>query len=241
MKTSSVIGYLGICSALYVLIFISSLQKTENLQIFIYTFAYILAIFAGFLWVYKANSVCEISLFSTSRFGMRMTVFAFPAVFGTVFFASVLSAYLTAKTGGAPAEAPTLSALACLRYGCFVPLAEELFFRYLPLRLCAGDKCRAALVLCVIPFTVFHLGQFRFIYAFVAGILFFAADMAAKSLLPSLLMHMAVNTLALLYPHLTAGAVLPVTAVILLLCIASAVWCVAHKKEITACIRGTCS
>ncbi len=241
MKTTSVVGYLGTCLMLYAFMAASSLPNSSVLQTVIYTFGYISALSVGLFLVMHTKTDRALSLFSLSSFGARMTVFAFPAVFGIIFSLSWLSAALSALTGSAAASAPSLTMWAFVRYACFVPIAEELFFRYIPLRLCGQEHRRRALLLCVVPFTLFHLGQFRFIYALAAGILFFALDLAARSLVPSVLTHMAVNTLSLLYPSLPAAATAVAAVALPLLCIASAAWCLMHKKEIAERMRGACT
>ncbi|HBJ18670.1 MAG TPA: hypothetical protein DDY70_02835 [Clostridiales bacterium] len=77
-------------------------------------------------------------------------------------------------------------------------LFEEFLFRYLPLSLLAPYGKRSAILFSALCFSLTHCDFFQMPYAFVAGILFAAIDLACGSVIPSLLFHLANNALSVL-------------------------------------------
>ena len=85
---------------------------------------------------------------------------------------------------------------ALIRYAIFPAVFEELLFRYLPLRLTAGHSGRATVLFSSIFFALVHCSLFQIPYAFIAGIIFITVDMMCGSVLPSVIIHLINNALA---------------------------------------------
>ena len=77
-------------------------------------------------------------------------------------------------------------------------LFEEFLFRYLPLSLLAPYGKKGAVLFGALCFSLTHCDFFQMPYAFVAGVIFAAVDLAAGSILPSVLFHFLNNALSVL-------------------------------------------
>ncbi len=115
--------------------------------------------------------------------------------------AVILLSYLTSLLLGAfginddlVLEGNFISAL--LRYALFASLFEELLFRYLPIRLLSEHSPRCAVFISAALFALVHLDIFQIPYAFAAGLIFAAVDMICESVIPSIVIHILNNTLA---------------------------------------------
>lgn len=78
-------------------------------------------------------------------------------------------------------------------YALLPAVLEELLFRYVPLRLISHRSGRATLLFSSLFFSLAHCNLFQIPYAFLAGLIFIAVDMAAGSVLPSLIIHFLNN------------------------------------------------
>ena len=88
---------------------------------------------------------------------------------------------------------------AALRYALLTAVLEELIFRYLPMRLLAHRSPRAALLLSSLFFSLVHCDLFQMPYALFAGAVFMILDLAANSVIPSLVIHFLNNLLAVAF------------------------------------------
>lgn len=240
MILSSLLLYLGACVMLYACLMASSLVSSTVLHTFLVTLSHVIPILLCLLLAKRQKENASIKPLRMSRRIARLTLFSFPFVFGAVLLSALAASALTSLTQSGAEAAPTaLTWYTFLRHACLTAVLEELFFRLLPMRL-LGEKQRAmALVVSVITFAIFHAGQFRFLYAIVAGTLFFVVDTLTESLLPSIGMHIGVNTLSLLY---TAIAGLPYAIPIFFsvagaLFIASAIWLFFHRCDIKNALK----
>ena len=88
---------------------------------------------------------------------------------------------------------------AILVYALYPAVFEELFFRYIPLRL--SDKIpRGALVaVSSVAFALVHADLTALPFALLAGIIFILVDLKYKSVIPSLIMHFINNLSSVLY------------------------------------------
>ena len=75
-------------------------------------------------------------------------------------------------------------------------VAEELLFRYLPLKLLYPSSPRLCVLLSAVMFSAAHMSLESFGYAFFAGVVFMVADIAAGSVIPSLVIHFINNVLS---------------------------------------------
>lgn len=125
--------------------------------------------------------------------------FFFPTVL-LLFFLSALTSLLLGAFGLSSSTELTGNALTILLDAVLFPaILEEILFRYLPLSALAPYGKRTAVLFSALCFALAHCDLFQIPYAFLAGILFGAIDLAAGSILPSLLFHIGNNALSVLW------------------------------------------
>ena len=85
-----------------------------------------------------------------------------------------------------------------MRYGVAPAVFEEMLFRYMPLRALGAHSPKLAIIYSSVLFALAHCNLFQLPYALFAGIVFALVDIAAKSVLPSILLHLINNLLSIL-------------------------------------------
>lgn len=87
-------------------------------------------------------------------------------------------------------------ALALINHALLPALLEEALFRYLPMRLLSSHSRRATVLVSAFFFALIHRSLFTIPYAFIAGVIFMAIDLATDSVIPSLLLHFINNAIS---------------------------------------------
>ena len=124
-----------------------------------------------------------------------------PAVAPTI-VAVMLVSYLTSlaiffTTGAvATADLGDSYALAILSHAVVPAIFEELLFRYLPMRVLSSHSRRATVLISAFFFSLVHHDLFVIPYAFIAGVMFMTVDLAAESVIPSMIIHLINNALS---------------------------------------------
>ncbi|MCQ2414082.1 MAG: CPBP family intramembrane metalloprotease [Clostridia bacterium] len=120
------------------------------------------------------------------------------------------------------AEAPAVPSgnvwLLLLGSALLPAFGEELLFRAFPLVAYGNTAKRRFVFLSAAVFAAAHFSVFQIPYAFVSGILFAMIDLAAGSLLPSLIFHFANNSISIVLSVLAVSTgkdlLLPVLCVL---------------------------
>lgn len=198
----------------------------------IYVLAFIIpivfAVFASKMNVKTADGV----------FPPRNLDIAVAGVFPTVMSVMVISecvAYLMGifgKSQTVPLGDDILVAL--LLHALLPAVLEETLFRYIPLRLLAGENGRACVIVSALFFALSHHSLYSIPYALVAGIAFMTLDIISGSVIPSLVIHLLNNTLSVLlmfYSENTLLASVLPTAVAILAC-ASLLYLLAIRRRV---------
>lgn len=86
--------------------------------------------------------------------------------------------------------------LALINHALLPTLVEETLFRYLPMRLLSSHSRRATVFISAFFFALAHRSLFSIPYAFLAGVIFMAIDLAADSIIPSVLIHFINNAIS---------------------------------------------
>lgn len=86
--------------------------------------------------------------------------------------------------------------LALINHALLPALIEEALFRYLPMRLLSSHSRCATVFLSAFFFALIHRSLFTIPYAFIAGVIFMAIDLATDSVIPSLLLHFINNAIS---------------------------------------------
>lgn len=188
--------FLCATGVLFALLYAVEHVRSLPLQTALYGISYALPI-AGALCIRKTVDTPILANPARPR-GIRHTVLCFPAVFGLLLAVAVLgSAVFSAPT--VTHTQSTAAFFSLVRYALLCPLAEECFFRLLPMRLYPKGAVKEAFLIGLLSFAVFHASAARLLHAAVAAAAFFLADLVADSVWPSVLLHVGNNALALVY------------------------------------------
>lgn len=158
----------------------------------IYIAAYLLPL-AAFPWLTRGEKREKLLLTaSVGDMALWLPLIA-PTISVTVGL-SALVTYLMSLAGMGGTEVLTGSVFELLILHALVPaILEEALFRYVPLTLTAPYSKRSAVIVSALLFAVAHCNIAQLPYAFVAGIIFAAVDIAVGSILPSFVMHLLNN------------------------------------------------
>lgn len=164
-----------------------------------YVLAYLLP--AGILIAVSERE--EISLTACPpKIGGRSLLLSLPLFFPTVLLLFGISALTTLLLGAFGLSGETVltgdPVAIFFSYLLLPALFEEFLFRYLPLSLLSPYGKRGAIFFSALCFSLTHCDFFQMPYAFVAGVLFAAIDLACGSVIPSFLFHLANNALSVL-------------------------------------------
>ena len=132
--------------------------------------------------------------------GAKILAVATAPTVALVWVLSYLTSLLIYLTTGATDAVDVGSSfpLAVLSFALVPALLEELLFRYLPMKLIAPHSRRRAVWLSAVFFAMAHMSPFQLVYAFAAGVIFMALDLAAESVLPSVILHFVNNLVSLI-------------------------------------------
>ena len=100
-------------------------------------------------------------------------------------------------------------------------ILEEGLFRYLPMKLLAGENARVCVIVSALLFALSHHSIFSIPYAFIAGVAFMLIDIISGSVLPSVFMHLfnnAVSVVLMFYSDDERLSTAIYTAVAILAC-----------------------
>ena len=103
-----------------------------------------------------------------------------------------------------------------LTHAVLTPLLEELLFRYVPIAFLAPVSKKGAVWMSAMFFAFAHCSFYQIPYAFIAGVIFAAVDIAFDSIWPSVLIHFANNFISVFWLRCAESASF-VTAYIVIL------------------------
>ena len=132
--------------------------------------------------------------------GAKLLFVAAAPTVGAVWALSYLTALLIYVTTGVTdtVDVGDSLPLAIITTALIPSVTEELLFRYLPMRLIAPYSRSRAVWLSAVFFAVAHMSPFSLVYAFAAGVIFMTVDLAAGSILPSVILHFVNNLINLI-------------------------------------------
>ena len=118
-------------------------------------------------------------------------------------------------------------------------ISEEIVFRYLPLILIAPYSKRVAVVYSAFCFALIHCSFMQMPYAFVAGVVFMALDIALGSIWPSVILHFINNAASVIWMKYcdTLTASLIFVGVMLVLATLSAYIIYRKRREYSELLR----
>lgn len=78
-------------------------------------------------------------------------------------------------------------------------ILEEMLFRYVPMKLLLPYSSRICILVSAVYFALTHCNLFQIPYALMAGVALMLIDVMADSIWPSVIMHLANNTLSIIW------------------------------------------
>lgn len=164
----------------------------------IYIGAYV-APLAAFFWIARGEEKCKLTFGISSTNGALCLPLIAPTVAVTVGL-SALFAFLFSLVGVESAEPLNGSVFELLILHALLPaVLEEALFRYVPLSLIAPHSKRSAVLISALLFAFAHCSVEQIPYAFFAGLIFAALDLACGSILPSVALHLLNNVASVLW------------------------------------------
>ena len=161
--------------------------------------AFILPLLILVLMFRKGEYEGRISLLPR-RGGFLITVpLIFPSVLlvmGVSFVTTLLMSLLNAT----PSFVPEYDFFGAFTLHALLPaVCEELVFRFIPLVLITPHSKKSAIIISALLFAFVHGNPYQIPYALIAGVIYMALDVATDSVLPSIILHLCNNTVALLW------------------------------------------
>lgn len=227
------INYLSICYTLFLILLFLSGSISGFFSEVLYFLAFLAPLAVGLLLT-KEEHEGEKYL-SLSKKDIKFTL---PLVFPTVtviMLISLLTSFIINKLTGAENSVDVGNSLipALISQALLPAILEEALFRYLPLRLLGGHSRRGTVLLSAAFFALVHHNLFTIPYAFIAGVIFMAVDIACDSVIPSFILHFINNAISvgfLVYQENSAFA--PAIMVILgVLSVLSAVFIFIDRRK----------
>ena len=133
----------------------------------------------------------------------RSTLSFLPTVAPTlllIFLVSALTSYILSFVS--EAELADVSGniwIVLLKHALLTALCEELLFRYLPIAVISPYSKRVAVIFSAVMFSLSHVTLYQIPYAFIAGLIFCALDLAYDSILPSFILHLLNNVVSVFW------------------------------------------
>lgn len=191
------INRLAICYTMFLIMLFLSGALSGVISELVYFLGFLLPLFYG-LYALKDEKTPIGKYLSLDSCGAKLTL---PLVFPTValvMLVSVLTSLLIkALTGVENRVDVGNSVIPALFLHALLPaILEEALFRYLPMRMLAAHSKRVTVLLSAALFALIHHNLFSIPYAFLAGVIFMAIDLACDSVVPSVLLHFINNALS---------------------------------------------
>ena len=182
--------------AFLILLFLSGMFSGVLSEV-IYYLSFILPV-AVCLYLTRGDGVGWKKHLTIDKEGVTLS---WPLVFPTIslimlisYITSFIIFTLTGKTSSVDIGDSYLIAL--ITHALIPAIFEEALFRYLPMRLIGPHSPRCAIIVSALFFALVHGDLFSIPYAFIAGLVFMAIDLATDSIIPSVIIHFINNALS---------------------------------------------
>lgn len=167
----------------------------------IYIIAYLAPILLGISVLPRENDREDFELkglLKIGKSGLSRTLIFAPSVLLVIVTASLLTTLLMMLFGKENNTEIVEGAFAAIIVHAVLPsLFEEGAFRLLPMLFIGKRSPRGVVLLSALFFALMHTSFFSIPYAFIAGVVFMAIDLACGSVIPSVILHFLNNLIAL--------------------------------------------
>lgn len=139
------------------------------------------------------------NLFSLNKDGFKWLLPLIAPAVAVVFCVSLLTSLVLSLAGASSPTVENRSLFVMFLDHAVIPaIFEEMLFRYVPLILLAPYSKRACIFYSAFCFALIHCSFWQMPYAFVAGLVFMAVDIALDSVWPSVILHLVNNAASVL-------------------------------------------
>lgn len=146
----------------------------------------------------KTSSDTATNYLSLDKRGLLLLPVILPSlliIFGLSFLVSLIIYNLTGTHIEMPISGNIITDVFTL---AAVPaVTEELFFRYVPLKIISPMSKKSALIISSLFFAMIHTSFFSIPYALAAGVIFMTIDLITESVWPSVILHFLNNIISI--------------------------------------------
>ena len=204
MKKS--LRYLSFIYLLFLLLISCSGMLSGVMKNVIYYLAFVLPFVVAFVIKRRTGVPFSAPKLSFSPKSAKIVLgLLFPCV-TIVFAVSFLCSLLFTSLGLSSAQTDVSGniALVIVMHALLPSICEEALFRYLPMAFIAPYSKKWCIIISSLLFALIHGNIFQIPYAFVAGLIFAAVDIALDSIVPSLILHFMNNLISILWMRMDA-------------------------------------
>ncbi len=164
----------------------------------VYYLAFIIPIGVGLYLLRKDDGGAFLPFKIKGRdFALSLPVYM-PAIFVILCLSYLTSLLLGLLGASAPIVEDASLPMMLVIHALLPAVLEELLFRYLPMRFMQEGSFVTVGLVSALLFSFVHCSLFQIPYAFVAGFIFMLLDLAARSVYPSILLHLLNNALSVI-------------------------------------------
>ena len=191
------IGILALCNTAFLLLLTFASATVGWLHYLIYFSAFIIPASVALLLTRKEEKEGKGYLYIVKEDVKKVAPLIMPTVALVIIVSALTSLVMYLVLGRTNnVELGDSFVIALIKHALLPAVLEELLFRYIPLRLLLPYSRRATVIISALFFSLVHHDFFTIPYAFIAGIIFMAVDVATESVIPSLIMHFINNALS---------------------------------------------
>lgn len=190
------INCLSICYTLFLILLFLSGGISGFLSRIVYFLSFIVPFIVGIFLGGEGGEKKNLLLINKENTKACLPLI-FPTVSAIMLVSFVTSFVINGLTGVENNVDVGSSLIPALISHALIPaVLEEMLFRYLPLRLLGSHSGRATVLLSAVFFALIHHNLFSIPYAFLAGVVFMAMDIALDSVIPSIILHFVNNAIS---------------------------------------------
>lgn len=191
------ITYLSMLYVLFLILLFISGALPGALSLTVYFLSFIIPVAIGLYLVRKDDEPPTVFLTIDKENVKKSLPIIMPTVAITILISYITSLVIfivTGKLNSVDVGDRLIPAL--ISHALLPAILEEALFRYLPLRLLAPRSRRGAVLISAFFFALVHRDLFQIPYAFMAGVILMAIDIATDSVIPSVLIHFINNAIS---------------------------------------------
>ncbi len=172
------------------------------------------------------------TLLDVKRFDFKRLIPLIAPTVTVVFLISLITSLVFALFGvSTPAVEQRNVFLMILLHALVPAVLEELLFRYIPMKLLLPYSKRWCILYSAICFALIHCSFLQIPYAFAAGVIFMAIDVAMGSVWPSLILHLVNNTASIIWIKYCSGMTASVIFISVMLILSIVSFLFVYKKR----------